>query len=74
MKKYAPGEPGYRTALVTGVVVRIIFSLITYGLMLWAASEVSGVLRWALLGWVGLNLFIVLASASTQMAKREVTR
>lgn len=72
--KYEPGMPGYKTAVVTGTIVRGALNLILIGLLLWAASETTGYLHWALLGYVGYSVVVQMLVATAVAAKRDVTR
>lgn len=56
--------------LAARVVTQLTMAAITYGLMLWAAAEVEGLLRWLLLGWVAFNVSVVFIAATVRQAKK----
>jgi hypothetical protein len=61
-----------KVTLVTAVTVRLIMAAFGYGIMLWAATEVSGILRWLLLGWVHFNVSVVFIAATVRQVKKEL--
>lgn len=73
-KKYEPGTPEHKIALVTGVIVDVTLKLILIGLMLWAASETTGFLHWALLVWVGQFVLVYVLVTAKRSIEKEVTR
>lgn len=71
---YQPGTSEYRVYKVVGVITRVVSNLVVLSLMLWAAAETSGFLRWALLGWVAFTVLCMAMGAGGWAAKRQAAR
>ncbi|MGH3996676.1 MAG: hypothetical protein ACRDTJ_04355 [Pseudonocardiaceae bacterium] len=60
-----------KTPAAASVVTHAVMNLLQYGLMLWAAIETTGLLHWALVGYLAFcAVAIVFHTSATAMTKR----